>query len=131
MEKMLQIVGLGIGATLLIHIIGKNTECAKSIGIFVRLIAVISIMIFFIVSIGQVFEVIRTLAIKIKMDEEYLTIILKAIGIAYLAEIGYHLSKDAGEEGIATQIQFAGKVMIFILATPIVLALIQLITDLM
>jgi stage III sporulation protein AD len=65
------------------------------------------------------------------MDSAYLDIIFKIIGIAYLAEFGYQLCKDAGEEAIGSKIQFAGKVMIFVISSPIILALVELITELL
>ncbi len=65
------------------------------------------------------------------MEGAYLTIIFKIIGIAYISEFGYQLCKDAGEDGIGSKIQLAAKVMIFVVAAPVILALMELITQLL
>ena len=51
----------------------------------------------------------------------------KIVGIAYIAEFGAQICKDAGEGVIASKIEFAGKVLIMIMAVPILIALTDLI----
>ena len=45
---------------------------------------------------------------------------VKIIGIAYIAEFGSQMIRDAGQEGIASKVEFAGKVLILIMAIPII-----------
>jgi stage III sporulation protein AD len=61
------------------------------------------------------------------MDSVYITTILKVIGIAYLADFGAQLCKDAGESAIAAKIELGGKILILLLAIPILTALMELI----
>lgn len=129
--EMLKIASFGILATLMILIVGKHKSRDSEYAMFIRLAAVIILMIFIIGQLGNVFTVVRDLANKIHMDSTYLNIVLKVVGIAYIAEFGYQLCKDAGEEAIGTKIQFAGKVMIFVIAAPVILALVELISDLL
>jgi stage III sporulation protein AD len=55
----------------------------------------------------------------------YLTTILKIIGIAYIAEFGSQICKDAGEGSIAAKIEFAAKVLVMVLALPIIVAVLE------
>lgn len=48
--------------------------------------------------------------------------ILKIIGIAYIAELGANLTKDAGLSSVAAKIELAGKIFILLLAIPIISA---------
>jgi len=57
--------------------------------------------------------------------------ILKIIGIAYIAEFGAEVCKDAGEGAIASKIELAGKVIIIVLAAPIITSLLDLIVEIM
>lgn len=50
----------------------------------------------------------------------YLQILLKVMGIAYIAEFGAQICRDAGEGTIAGKIEFAGKIFIVILAVPLI-----------
>ncbi len=129
--EMLRLVGFGIIAATLIITLGKFSDQHAVFGLIIRVVTVIIFMIFILQHLSSVFEVIKELSHKVQMDSTYLDIILKIIGIAYIAEFGYQLCKDAGEEAIGTKIQFAGKVMIFVISSPVILALVALITELL
>lgn len=128
MDSILKVVMFGLIATLLIKVVDEVK--AKDIGYIIRVVTVTIFMILIITQLNTVYEIIRDLAAKIHMDETYLNIVLKVIGIAYLAEFGAQLCEDAGEKAIAGKIQWVGKMMIFVSSTPVILALIHLITDL-
>ena len=50
---------------------------------------------------------------------------LKIIGIAYIADFGAQVTRDAGEEAMASKIEMAGKVLILVMAIPIVTMIIE------
>ena len=54
------------------------------------------------------------------MNYMYLQTILKIIGIAYIAEFGSQVCRDAGEGAVANKIEFAAKVLIMVMAVPII-----------
>ena len=54
------------------------------------------------------------------IGEMYLIILLKIIGISYLVEFGAQVCRDAGEGAIASKVELAGKVMILVMAVPII-----------
>jgi len=56
----------------------------------------------------------------------YFNIIIKIIGISYIARFAAELSKDAGEGAISTKIDLAGKILIAVSAIPIIMALIEM-----
>lgn len=85
------------------------------------------ILIFVVSSLSVVIETISNLFNKSNMDSVYITTILKVIGIAYLADFGAQLCKDAGESAISAKIELGGKILILLLAIPILTALMELI----
>lgn len=85
------------------------------------------ILTFVVSSLSVVIETISNLFNKSNMDSVYITTILKVIGIAYLADFGAQLCKDAGESAIAAKIELGGKILILLLAIPILTALMELI----
>ncbi|MGQ0512778.1 SpoIIIAC/SpoIIIAD family protein, partial [Bacillus sp. D-CC] len=46
--------------------------------------------------------------------------LLTIIGIAYIAEFGAQITKDAGQGAIASKIELAGKILILVMAIPII-----------
>lgn len=128
--EILKIIIFGLVATLLINLVNYYGGNAKAYGDLIRIAVVTILMIFIVTQLSSVYQVIRDLATKLHMEDTYLNIVLKVVAIAYLAEFGSQLCEDAGEKAIGGKIQWAGKVMIFVVATPVILALMNLIADL-
>ena len=59
----------------------------------------------------------------------YLGILLKMIGITYVAEFGANLCSDAGYNAVAEQIEFYGKLMVLAVSIPILMTLIETISS--
>ncbi|EGL16712.1 stage III sporulation protein AD [Paenibacillus sp. HGF7] len=55
----------------------------------------------------------------------FLKTILKIIGIAYIAEFGAQIVRDAGQESIASKIELSGKILIMVMAIPIITVIIE------
>lgn len=118
-----RIVGIGIVATVIIVILrGIRPEFA----LYISLIAGITIFTMIIKELSYVIETLNTLARRVNIEFAYFSTILKIIGMAYVVEFGAQISRDAGEESIAMKIELGGKVLIMVLAIPIILALMEL-----
>lgn len=68
---------------------------------------------------------LQKIAIDANVNMIYLETILKIIGIAYIAEFGAQISKDAGQGAIASKIELGGKILILAMAIPILTAIIE------
>lgn len=122
--EIIQIVGIGIIATVLSVILKQQKpEFSLQVSIVTGLI----IFIFVISKLNYVIEVLNNLAIRVDMDLLYFSTILKVIGVAYIAEFGAQIARDAGESAIASKIELAGKILIMVLAVPILTSLLDLI----
>ena len=60
---------------------------------------------------------------------EIIHILLKMVGITYVAEFSSNLCRDAGFGAIGNQIEFFGKVMIIAVSMPVIKSLIQTISE--
>ncbi|MGG6309719.1 stage III sporulation protein AD [Paenibacillus macerans] len=126
--EIIQIVGLGLIATVLILVIKEQKP------MFAFLIAAstgILIFLYLIGKIGGIIEVLEDLAEKSGVQMIYLKTILKIIGIAYIAEFGAQIVRDAGQESIASKIEMAGKILIMVLAIPIISIIIETVIKLL
>lgn len=118
--EIVQIVGVGLITTILILIIKEHKpEMA------IQLTILFGVLIFVLMmdKITGVIIVLKQLAAKANISVTYITTIFKIIGIAYIAEFGSQICRDAGEGVIASKIEFAAKIMIMIMALPIMVAI--------
>ena len=126
--EIIQVVGLALIATVLILVIKEQKP------MFAFLIAAATGVVIFMLLIGKigaVIEVLKRLAENSGMENIYLKTVLKIIGIAYIAEFGAQIVRDAGQESIASKIELAGKVLILVLAIPIISIIIETVMKLM
>lgn len=126
--EIIQVVGLGLIATILIVLLKDiSPKFSFIIGIF----AGISIFLFLIDKISAIIDVLEKLAIQANIEMVYLETILKIIGIAYIAEFGAQITRDAGQNSISAKIELAGKILIMVMAIPIIGAIIETIIQLL
>jgi stage III sporulation protein AD len=124
---ILQIVGLGLVATFLTLVVKEQKP------IFALIVAMVTGIIIFLYLIGKISEVIQVLermAVQANVNLVYLETVLKIIGIAYVAEFGAQVTRDAGQGAIASKIELAGKVLILVMAIPIITVIIETIIHL-
>lgn len=122
--QVFQIIGLGIISTVLIVII---KDFKPEFKILISIATGVIIFSMLLNEIGYVIDTINSLSSRANVDIGYFDTIIKIMGIAYLVEFASQISKDAGENSIAMKIEFGGKIMIMILAIPILMALMDLI----
>lgn len=119
---IVHIVLLGI-ITSVIYIILNQVN--PSFAFFISLVASLIILVLVVNQIGSILYLLKTLGEKAQINGMYMDTILKIIGIAYIAELGVNLTKDAGLGSVAAKIELAGKIFILVLAVPIITALIE------
>ncbi len=126
--EIIQVVGLGLIATVLILVVKDQKP------LFAFLLAVatsVMIFLFLIGKIGDVIRMLEDLAENSGVQMIYLKTVLKIIGIAYIGEMGAQIVRDAGQESIASKIELAGKVLILVLAVPIIGIIIETVLKLL
>lgn len=125
---IIQIVAIGIVSTIIIIVVKEyKPELAIQISIVTGLIIFASIL----GKINSVITVLKFYAAKADVEIFYFSIILKVVSIAYITEFGAQICKDTGEMTIGKKIEFAGKVLIMVLAIPIFAALFDVIIRIM
>lgn len=124
---IIQIVGLGLIATFLALVVKEQKPIfAFMLTVFVGVL----IFLFLIDEITKIITMLSGIAEQANMNMMYLQTILKIIGIAYIAEFGAQIAKDAGQAAIASKIELAGKILILVMAIPILTAVIEVVLTL-
>ena len=123
---IIQIALLGVAGTLLaIQFKGGKTEY----GIYIC--AGISLFIFFSVigRISVVVERLQEITAYIDLAPVYIEMLLKMLGITFVAEFSSALCRDAGYQTIAQQIEVFAKLAVLVLGLPVVFSLLEMIKD--
>lgn len=128
MEILVKIIGIAIITTIAVLII---KQLKPELAVFVGLVGSILIIIYIVNMIGGVLTIFDTMASKTGIDKELFLVILKIIGVGYLTEFSANLCQDAGVSSIADKIMLAGKVVIMIMALPIINNLLEIVYGLM
>lgn len=120
--NMMQIGILGVaGALLAIQIKQVKSEFAVYICIAIGILVFMSVA----GQLKSIVDTVKMLTKTIDLDNSYITILLKMLGITYVAEFSSGICKDAGFQTIASQIEIFSKISILVLSVPILVALIQ------
>jgi len=124
---IMQVVAIGLIATVLIVVVKSQRP---ELGVLLSVVAGVILFLLVLGKISSIMDVIKELAARAGISMVYLGTILKIVGIAYIAEFGAQICRDAGEGAVATKIEFAAKVLIMVLAVPIIVAVLQLLLKL-
>ena len=119
---MVRVAMIGIvGILLALQLRGLKSEYAT------YLCLGISLLLFGFVAekLRVIVEGLEAVRVSLPINAGYLQILLKIIGITYIAEFASDLCKDAGYQTIAGQIQTFGKLSVLVISVPILNALLD------
>ncbi|NMP21159.1 SpoIIIAC/SpoIIIAD family protein [Sulfobacillus harzensis] len=117
MLDLLRVLGLGLMATVLVMVVKEQRQ---DIGVVVRLAVGVVMLLIIVPDISRVVSSFVRISELAHIPVQYLALLLKVIGIAYLTMFVAQLAQDSGEGGTALRIELAGKIAILLLAVPLV-----------
>ena len=98
---------------------------SPALAVVIAMVAGIIILLQLLPRLVQTVDVFRQLAERVNLNNVYLTTILKIIGITYVAEFGAQICRDSGQGALATKVELAAKVIIMMMAVPIMAAILD------
>lgn len=119
-------IGL-IGVVLSSMLKGYKPEFAT----YVIITTVMVIFIIIIHKLSYVFEFLGEIYNQLSYGKNFFPIIIKVLAVAYIADFTAQICKDSGESAIAGKVELAGKVMIFYLAIPVIVTIMELINSIL
>ena len=93
----------------------KNSEIALMLSISASILILFSV----ISSFSQVADTINNIIAVSGISTNYITILLKVIGICLLTEFTVNACKDAGSNSLANNVSLAGKILITVTSIPL------------
>lgn len=118
--EFLRLLGLGLAASLLLVLMRRSQP---ELALVLSLAVGAMILLLLLPRLRLALGLLTALSVRAGVHLLYVRTILKILGISYLAEFGAQVSRDAGESAVAGKIELAGKLLILVMAIPIVSAL--------
>ena len=119
---IIKIIGIGLISLIVIIII---KQYRPEFAVYISLIAGALILILVLDKMSGVINLLTNLANKTSINKDFILLLIKITGIAFLTEFAVSVCKDAGESAIATKIDMGGKVMIIAISIPIISSLLE------
>ena len=125
---IIRIAMIGIaGVVLALMLRQQKSEYA----LYISLAAAILILVFSVDRLGIVMDTIQQIEAYIQIDSSMIKILIKMIGITYVAEFATGICKDAGFGTLGSQIEMFAKLSIMAVSVPVLLALIETVEGLL
>lgn len=99
--------------------------------IYIVMATVMIVFILIISKLAAVFAFLSAIYDQISYGKAFFPIILKVLAVAYIADFTAQICRDSGESAIAGKVELAGKVMIFYLAVPVLMSVMELINKML
>lgn len=119
---IIKIIGIAF-VTLIIVIILKQYK--PEFAMYASILGGAIILLISLSKIDGIINLIQNIASKTAINGQFLGIILKITGIAFLTEFAVSICKDSGETAIANKVDIGGKVIIIAISIPIISALLE------
>lgn len=120
--EIIKIIGIAILAVVIIIII---KQYRPEFAIYISIITGIIILSFIIDKLSGTINLLSDLSNKLNSGQEFLKILVKITGIAFLTEFAVSICKDAGESAIGYKIDLGGKVIIIAMSIPIISSMLE------
>lgn len=121
---IIKITSAGICSVLLAM---SLRQVKSEYGVYIAICAGLIIGWYAISMASQIVSYVNDIASIISDANGYIMILLKIAGISYLTEFASDICKDCGYQSVASQIEFASKLVILCMSIPIMTSLINLI----
>ncbi len=119
---IIKIIGIGLIALIIIIIV---KQYRPEFTIYVSLVAGALILLMVMDKIGGIIDLLTSLSSKTAINNEFLVLLIKITGIAFLTEFAVSICKDSGEAAIANKVDLGGKVIIISMSIPIIASLLE------
>ena len=119
---IIKIIGIGLIALIIIIIV---KQYRPEFTIYVSLVAGALILLMVMDKIGGIIDLLTSLSNKTAINNEFLVLLIKITGIAFLTEFAVSICKDSGEVAIANKVDLGGKIIIISMSIPIIASLLE------
>ncbi len=126
--EIIKIIGIAISAVIMIIII---KQYKPEFAVYISLIASALILFLLMDKLTGIISLLNNLANKMNGSQEFLKILIKITGIAFLTEFAVSICKDSGEGAIGAKVDIGGKVIIIAMSIPIISSMLETLLEIL
>ena len=122
--EIIRIVGIGLIALIIIILL---KQYKPEFAIYISLLTGALILLLLTDQLSGIVDLIQSIAGKANINSQFLSLLIKITGIAFLSEFAVSICRDSGEGAIATKIELGSKIIIISMSIPIISSLLEII----
>ena len=122
--EIIKIIGIAIIALIIIIML---KQYRPEYAIFISILTGILILFLVMDRLTGIINLIESIKSKFSINTQFITLLIKITGIAFLSEFAVSICKDSGETAIASKIELGSKIIIISMSIPIISSLLEII----
>lgn len=122
--EIIKIVGIALIAMVIIIML---KQYRPEYAIFISILTGILILILVMDRLTGIINLIQSIEDKFSINTQFIALLIKITGIAFLSEFAVSICKDSGEAAIASKIEIGSKIIIISMSIPIISSLLEII----
>lgn len=122
--EIIKIIGIAFIALIIIIML---KQYRPEYAIFISILTGILILFLVMDRLTGIINLIETIQDKFSINTQFIALLIKITGIAFLSEFAVSVCKDSGETAIASKIEIGSKIIIISMSIPIISSLLEII----
>ena len=122
--EIIKIVGIALIALVIIIML---KQYRPEYAIFISILTGVLILILVMDRLTGIINLIQSIEDKFSINTQFIALLIKITGIAFLSEFAVSICKDSGETAIASKIEIGSKIIIISMSIPIISSLLEII----
>lgn len=122
--EIMKIIGIALIALIIIIML---KQYRPEYAIFISLLTGVLILFWVMDRLTGIISLIQSIKDKFSINTQFIALLIKITGIAFLSEFAVSICKDSGEAAIASKIELGSKIIIVSMSIPIISSLLEII----
>ena len=122
--EIIKIIGIALIALIIIIML---KQYKPEYAIFISILTGILILFLVMDRLTGIINLIESIQDKFSINTQFIALLIKITGIAFLSEFAVSVCKDSGEAAIASKIEIGSKIIIISMSIPIISSLLEII----
>lgn len=122
--EIIKIIGIALIALIIIIML---KQYRPEYALFISILTGILILFLVMDRLTGIINLIQSIEDKFSINTEFIALLIKITGIAFLSEFAVSICKDSGEAAIASKVELGAKIIIISMSIPIISSLLEII----
>lgn len=122
--EIIKIIGIALIALIIIIML---KQYRPEYAVFISMLTGILILFLVMDRLSGIIDLIKSIEDKFSINTQFIALLIKITGIAFLSEFAVSICKDSGEAAIASKIELGSKIIIISMSIPIISSLLEII----